>query len=163
MQPELIRISELARRCGITVRALEIYQRRGLIAAALRQPNGYRYFDATLEEPIRAFGALLSHGATLREVAVVFAASIPLLRTPTPEQARDSMIRVRAFDEKQVALIEGQIARMTVMRSELQGRIAYCDAQLSGEGPVKIGRPAPRIRQVRPGRVDYSLAITELR
>ncbi len=155
MQPELIRIRELAKRCGVTVRALEVYQSRGLIQASVRESNGYRSFDATLEEPIRAFGALLSHGASLREVAEVFATAIPLQRAPTPEQTRDSMIRAREFDRRHIALIDREIERLTALRADLEGRLAYIDDQMRSGGPVKIGRPAERVRQVRPGRVDY--------
>jgi DNA-binding transcriptional MerR regulator len=158
MEPELIRISELARRCGVTVRTLEVYQRRGLIEPAMRTSNTYRYFDASLENAILAFGALLSLGASLREVGEVFADSIPLSSAPKPEQARESMLRAREFYRKHVTMIDAEIAHLADLQGHLNDRIAYCDAQLASGKPVVIGRAAPRIRQRRPGRVDYRVA-----
>jgi DNA-binding transcriptional MerR regulator len=157
VQSDLIRISELAQSCGVTVRTLEVYQRRGLIASALRLPNSYRYFEASLEEPIRAFGALLSVGASLRDVAGVWAACIPLQRAPTPEQIRDTMVRVRAFYGRRIAEIETDIARLRETQQFLSSRIGYCDEELGSGRPVKLGRATARVRSAKPGRIDYLL------
>jgi DNA-binding transcriptional MerR regulator len=155
MESRYVRISELARLCGVTVRALDVYLQRGLIAPVLRTPNGYRYFDASLEEPVRAFGALLSHGISLHVVGEVFAASIPLRQRPTPEAARDCMLRAQTVYRNHIATIDRDIARLLETKRALESRIGYCDEQLNSGAPVKIGRPSDPVRHARPGRVVY--------
>ena len=40
-------IGEASRRCGVTIKALRFYERRGLLPRASRGPNGYRLYDQT--------------------------------------------------------------------------------------------------------------------
>jgi MerR family copper efflux transcriptional regulator len=155
MEERRILAGQLARSCGVTVRALRVYERRGLIAPAARGENGYRYFDPEVAQSIRVFGALLSLGIPLHEVGEVFASAIPIRGGLTPAQARDSMRRARAVYRRHIDAIDGEIARLARVRVILAQRVAYCSAQLTRPGPVTIGVPASPLRRVRPGRIEY--------
>lgn len=155
MEERRVLAGQLAQSCGVTVRALRVYERRGLIAPVARGENGYRYFDPAVAQSIRVFGALLSLGINLHEVGEIFAAAIPIHRALTPAQARDSMGRARAVYTRHIGTIESEIARLAGVREILAQRVAYCSAQLTRPGPVTIGVPASPLRRVRPGRIEY--------
>lgn len=62
-----MRIGELARRTGASVRSLRHYESTGLIEAA-RRDNGYRDFDATAVERVRRIRGFLANGFTIDDI-----------------------------------------------------------------------------------------------
>jgi MerR family copper efflux transcriptional regulator len=154
VQPVLI--GKLASLSGVTACTVRVYERKGLIKPLYRAPNGYRYYDASLQYPIRVFGAALSLGLSLSEIGEIFATATPLQREPSASQARASTIVARGIYVRHLATIDEEVARLMRVRALLEHRIAYTSAQLSGSGPVRIGVPtSPRERRNRPGRVEY--------
>jgi MerR family Zn(II)-responsive transcriptional regulator of zntA len=71
---ELIQISELARRAGVTTATIRHYERRGLLAPTNRGPGGSRLYDPQsvdqlmLIRRIRATGLSLKESSDLLEV-----------------------------------------------------------------------------------------------
>ncbi|HXP92341.1 MAG TPA: MerR family transcriptional regulator [Candidatus Binatia bacterium] len=154
VQPLLI--GELASTSGVTVCAVRVYERKGLIRPLYRAANGYRYYDASLEYPIRVFGAAQSLGVSLSELCEIFAEARPLQREPSPSQARAATAVAADIYKRHIAAIDDEIARLQQVRELLQQRVAYCSEQLAGSGPVRIGVPNVRQeRRYRPGRVEY--------
>jgi DNA-binding transcriptional MerR regulator len=154
VQPVLI--GKLAALSGVTVASVRVYERKGLIGPLYRAPNGYRYYDAGLQLPIRVFGAAMSLGISLAEIGEIFGASRPLLHEPTPEQARDATAIAAEIYRRHTAAIDAEIERLGTLRAHLAQRIEYCTSELAGAGPVRIGVPTTSQRRLsRPGRVEY--------
>ncbi|WP_080420213.1 MerR family transcriptional regulator [Burkholderia ubonensis] len=58
-------VGMLARRCGITVRALHYYDQTGLLKPVGRSTSGYRLYDEASVSTIRTIQALRGLGLTL--------------------------------------------------------------------------------------------------
>src|SRR4051794_34659391 len=68
---DLLRIGELARATGLTVRTLHHYDAIGLLAPSERAYNGYRLYDAAAVERLYRIRALRALGLSLDEIRVV--------------------------------------------------------------------------------------------
>jgi DNA-binding transcriptional MerR regulator len=151
-----ILIGKLAELSSVTVAAVRVYERRGLIAPLYRTPNGYRYYDASLQHPIRVFGAAMSLGISLSEIGDIFACALPLLREPTPEQARETAAIAVQVHRRHIETIDAELARLEKLRVLLARRVDYCMQQIAGPGPARIGVPTTtQRRRNRPGRTEY--------
>lgn len=64
-----MRISELAKRAGVITSKLRFYEARGVLLAAVRSENGYRYSGDHPLEVVRFTTLAQSLGFTLRDVA----------------------------------------------------------------------------------------------
>jgi DNA-binding transcriptional MerR regulator len=148
-------IGKLAELSGVTVCTLRVYERRGLIKPLYRSSNGYRYYDASLQHPIRVFGAALSLGLSLSEVGEIFAAVTPLQREPDSDEARRTMIPAYTVYERHIAHIDTEVRKLLEQRALLERRVAYCKNELTGAGPARIGVPTSVQRRSLPGRVEY--------
>ncbi len=62
-----MRVGEISRRTGVSVRSVRYYEQSGLLQAT-RRPNGYRDFDPSTIERVRAIRDLLDSGFTVEEV-----------------------------------------------------------------------------------------------
>lgn len=62
-----MRIGQLAKQTGASVRSLRHYENTGLIAAR-RRDNGYRDFDATAVERVRRIRRFLANGFTIDDI-----------------------------------------------------------------------------------------------
>jgi DNA-binding transcriptional MerR regulator len=155
MDDQTVLIGKLAELSGVTVCALRLYERRGLIKPLYRRSNGYRFYDISLQHPIRVFGAALSLGLSLSEIGEIFASIKPLQREPNPEEARATMIPACEVYRRHIAHIEAQMRKLDAQRALLERRVAYCRNELSGSGPARIGVPASLQRRSLPGRVEY--------
>ncbi|MEV0080700.1 MerR family transcriptional regulator [Nocardia neocaledoniensis] len=65
-----MRIGELARRTGLSTRALRYYEEQGLLRPR-RQPSGYREFDDSVVETVRRIRILLAAGLPTRVIVEV--------------------------------------------------------------------------------------------
>jgi MerR family transcriptional regulator, copper efflux regulator len=155
MNDQTVLIGKLAELSGVTVCTLRVYERRGLIKPLYRRSNGYRYYDASLQHPIRVFGAALSLGLSLSEVGEIFAAITPLEREPDSDQARTTMTPAFTVYERHIAQIDAELRKLIDQRALLERRVAYCKNELAGSGPARIGVPHGVQRRSLPGRVEY--------
>ena len=64
-----MRIGELAERTGVSTSKIRFYEARGLLAPAVRLPNGYRDYDERALLAVRFIDRAQSLGFTLAEVA----------------------------------------------------------------------------------------------
>src|SRR5258708_13223757 len=65
----LIRIGELAKRSGVSVRALRYYEDQGLLQSE-RSSSGQRYYPAHAVERVRFLQDMYAAGLTSRNIAV---------------------------------------------------------------------------------------------
>jgi MerR family copper efflux transcriptional regulator len=126
----LLTIGEVARRSGFTVKALRLYDRRGLLPPCAHRPSGYRLYreeDLHRLEFIRQAKAL---GLTLDAIRELVAAA----RRPDASRVRARLLRVLA---ERIAQTGRQIAMLTRLRRELERRrriLAAHQARGAGTG-----------------------------
>jgi MerR family transcriptional regulator, copper efflux regulator len=133
----LMTIGELARRSGLSVKAIREYEALGLIYSAGRSSGNYRLFDesalwcAHVVRNLRALGLTLKE---IQELAVVY-----LNRPGEPIGPRLAALLERAEEriDERVAELEGIRARIREFRSEH-------DAALAGSAEAGFGASDPR-------------------
>src|ERR671939_1395662 len=65
---ELMTVGELARRTGLSIKAIREYEALGLIYSAGRSEGGYRLFDESALWCARVISTLRSLGLTIKEI-----------------------------------------------------------------------------------------------
>ncbi|MEU3568030.1 MerR family transcriptional regulator [Kitasatospora sp. NPDC036755] len=118
-----MRIGELARRAGVTPRALRYYEEQGLLAPE-RRPSGYREYDERDVDTVRGIRTLLAAGLNSAAVGEV------LRGLPLPGQRRPGP----TCPELLAGLAEER-ARITRRMNELAGARALLDAVMGAEAP----------------------------
>jgi DNA-binding transcriptional MerR regulator len=108
--PALLGSAACARRTGLTVRTLRLYERRGLISPA-RSANGWRRYGARELTRLNAIVTLKTMGLTLREIAAVLGSKPPSLARILQLQLGACQARRRAADEALV-LVQAALARL---------------------------------------------------
>ncbi len=159
MNEPAVRIGKLAELCGVTVCALRVYERKGLIKPLYRASNGYRYYDTSLQLPIRVFRSALALGLSLAELGQIFAGAKPLQREPNAVEARASVGIASQIYQRHIGSIDDEVRRLADLRALLERRVAYCREELKGGG--RIGVPnGDRQRRSKPGRIEYVPLVT---
>lgn len=102
--------AECARRTGLTVRALRVYERIGLLKPA-RSAKGWRLYGATELARLNTITALKSFGLTLAQIRTAFGASPPALAQVLDMQLQSWAARKFAA-ERAMTLIESAAARL---------------------------------------------------
>ncbi|MCC9308624.1 MerR family transcriptional regulator [Kitasatospora sp. RB6PN24] len=114
-----MRISELARRSGVSARSLRHYDRHGLLNAT-RLPNGYRDFTEQSVEQVRRIRSLLGVGLSLAGVAALLPCFADDGRLAGCDRARARLVdQIAALDESLAAM-----ARTRAMLAEELARWA---------------------------------------
>jgi MerR family transcriptional regulator, copper efflux regulator len=119
---QLLRVGDLAKVTGKTVRAIHHYEELGLIEPAGRSKGHYRLFDADTPVRIRWIGKLQSLGLSLGEIRT-------LVRTrqasPSALQAAGHLRRM--YEEKLVE-VRSRLAELSALERELSASLSYLDA-----------------------------------
>jgi DNA-binding transcriptional MerR regulator len=99
-------IGELARRSGVSVDTIRLYDRRGLLPGVRRGANGYRRFPVAAIARVEAIRGALALGFRLRELAPLFAerdrGGSPCRRTLTLAEDRLAGVRRELADLRRV-------------------------------------------------------------
>ncbi|HBX5741738.1 TPA: MerR family transcriptional regulator [Klebsiella pneumoniae] len=101
----LLKVGELARRSGITVRTLHYYDNIGLLIPSARSDSGYRLYNRADIARLHHIQALRRMGVTLAEVGAILERSDLALPTVL---------------ERQIAMLNQQLAQITALRARLQ-------------------------------------------
>lgn len=105
MEEDLLDITEVARRSGLTASALRFYERKGLISPTGR--NGLRRtYDTAALERLSLITAAREAGFSLAEIAALFAAK------PSDAELRRQL-------QAKAAELEERIAQLALMRDSL--------------------------------------------
>ncbi len=116
-------IAELARRANVSVQAIRLYERRGLLPKPARSTSGYRRFTETHLEILGLIRRLKRFDCTLAEIRDVLALyAVPSPRTGKPRYPRGSDQCLRDTLEmgvRKLAEIDRRIGEMTETRREL--------------------------------------------
>ncbi|WP_051704526.1 MerR family transcriptional regulator [Glycomyces sp. NRRL B-16210] len=123
-----MRIGELAKRTGVTVRALRYYEEQGLLAPT-RSASGQRHYP---EDAVRRIEKLqLCYGAGMSSRTIF--ELMPCLDSPSPERAQDAVRRL----ESEYTRILGSIKDLDIIRQRFEDVLATTRGH-AGEGPLPV-------------------------
>ena len=118
---KLLRIGELARRSGKSVRALHLYEELGLVKPAHRSRGGFRLYDPSSVSRVEWIGKLQDAGFSLNALR-------DLLHDVEIEGAApEAMKKVRAVFEQKLSDTREQVARLAKLERDLVDSIDYLD------------------------------------
>ncbi|WP_244489173.1 MerR family transcriptional regulator [Devosia sp. Root685] len=127
--------AEAARACGISAKALRLYEQRGLIAP-VRSANGWRHYGPGQMARIREIVALRALGLSLAQIAAVLSGESHDL----DEALAEHQTRL----EGNLASLRDAIERVRVWRNDLsQGRIPDLADLATGQPAVSLALPWP--------------------
>ena len=119
---KLMRVGELAKAVGKTVRAMHLYEELGLLEPRSRSEGGFRMYGAEAIDRIHWIVKLQAIGFTLAEIQGF------VKDFQGAGSGREATERVRAlFTEKQ-AQIREQITQLQVIENDLNEAVAYLDS-----------------------------------
>lgn len=103
----------MAKRCGVSKKALELYQRHGLLTPLKTDPwTGYRYYSVNQCKTVEQIRSLQAVGFTLAEIGGIL-------------HRQDDMYLRQAL-EKKLAELEENMAAMTLAMGRVQDMLAQC-------------------------------------
>src|SRR5215468_7009659 len=119
---KLMRVGELAKAVGKTVRAMHLYEELGLLEPRARTEGGFRLYGPEAIDRIHWIVKLQAIGFTLAEIQG-FVGDFQ-----DADSGREATARVRAlFTEKQTQIRE-QIMQLQVIENDLSEALAYLDS-----------------------------------
>ena len=119
---KLMRVGELAKAVGKTVRAMHLYEELGLLEPRARSEGGFRLYGPEAVDRIHWIVKLQAIGFTLAEIQG-FVGDFQ-----DADSGREATSRVRAlFTEKQ-AKIREQIVQLQVIENDLSEALSYLDS-----------------------------------
>jgi DNA-binding transcriptional MerR regulator len=120
--PKLMRVGELAKAVGKTVRAMHLYEELGLLEPRSRSDGGFRLYGPEAVDRIHWIVKLQAIGFTLAEIQG-FVGDFQ-----DADSGREATARVRSlFTEKQ-AQIREQIMQLQVIENDLCEALSYLDS-----------------------------------
>lgn len=120
-------ISDVAKKTGLTSKAIRFYEEKGLVTAPLRSENGYRSYTAKHLEELTLLRQARQVGFTLEECREM----INLFNDPHRHSAD-----VKARTLTKVAEIESHILELTQMRERLLALAESCPGDEGADCPI---------------------------
>jgi MerR family copper efflux transcriptional regulator len=120
-QPHLIRVGDLARQTGKTVRAIHLYEEQGLLQPARRTSGGFRLYEANAIERVRWIEQLHELGFSLNDMRGLLTAWWNAGLGP------DAMADLRALFTRKLEHARGMIARYVQLEHELVDGLRYLE------------------------------------
>jgi MerR family copper efflux transcriptional regulator len=130
-------VGELARRTGMSAKAIRQFEGLGLIYSAGRSEANYRLFDESAIGCIEAIGSLRSLGLTIKEIQQL--AAVYLNRPGEPIGPRLAEVLGRAEQR-----IEQRRAELDQIQRRIRDFRAKNSAALSGRSDLTNGDPRRR-------------------
>ena len=121
-EDKLMRVGELAKAVGKTVRAMHLYEELGLLEPRARSEGGFRLYGPEAIDRIHWIVKLQAIGFTLAEIQGF------VRDFAQAGSGREATTRIRAlFTEKQQQIRE-QITQLQVIENDLVEAVAYLDS-----------------------------------
>jgi MerR family transcriptional regulator, copper efflux regulator len=133
----LMTVGELARRTGLTIKAIRQYEAAGLIYSAGRSESNYRLFDESALWCAQVIVTLRSLGLTVKEIEALV--GIYLGRPEAPIGSHLAPLLDRAEDRIDTRIAELQAARRRIAKY----RAEHAEA-LAGRPGAELMPPDPR-------------------
>ena len=135
--PRLMRIGELARRTGVSLRALRRYEGMGLVYTAGRSPGNYRLFDESALWCVGVIRGLRSLGLTVAEIRELAGVYLGHPDEPIGPHLAGLLCAVRAR-------LDRRIAELQELRGHIDEFEAGHAAELAGAGGADFRAGDPR-------------------
>jgi MerR family transcriptional regulator, copper efflux regulator len=119
---KLLRVGELAKAVGKTVRAMHLYEELGLLEPRARSEGGFRLYGPEAVDRIHWIVKLQAIGFTLAEIQGF------VRDFQSAHSAPDAAARVRALFQEKQAQIREQITQLQVIENDLSEALAYLDS-----------------------------------
>ncbi|HKV39072.1 MAG TPA: heavy metal-responsive transcriptional regulator [Blastocatellia bacterium] len=116
-----LRSGELARMAGVSPDTLRHYERKGVIHAPRRSPNGYREYEIETLARVRLVRRAVDVGFSLNELAKIL---------KERDQGRAPCLHVRELAAAKLAETVRRIGELEALRRELESILRQWDAQL---------------------------------
>ncbi|MDD9939267.1 MAG: MerR family transcriptional regulator [Myxococcales bacterium] len=114
-----LKVGELAKLCGKTVRALHLYEEMGLLVPTQRSKGRYRMYDADAVMRVRWIAKLQDMGFSLQDIRTMSQ------QWEQSGSAPDAMAKVQALFEQKLAETQAQMQRLRMLSAELQASLEY--------------------------------------
>ena len=124
---QLLRVGELAKRTGKTVRAIHLYEELGLLAPAVRSKGGFRLYPGKAVKRIEWVQKLQDLGFSLTEIKAF------LRDWEESDAAPKAMSRVREIFSDKLRETKETISRLERLVGDLTETLAYMDSCRSCE------------------------------
>lgn len=121
MNPELLRVGDVAAKAGVSVDTVRHYERKGVLQNVSRDESGYRRYPEDAVRRVRVIRRAIGLGFSLDELSAIFrerAAGNPPCG------------RVRALAGRKVAELDERIAALIALRAALTETISGWDDRL---------------------------------
>jgi DNA-binding transcriptional MerR regulator len=112
-----MRIGEVASRTGVSIQAVRLYERRGLLKKPTRLPSGYRNYETDAVAFIRFIKRAQGHGFTLDEIR-----SLIHLREQRPSAAK----QMRPIAKAKLAILDERIRQLQEQRDAIAHGLNQC-------------------------------------
>jgi MerR family transcriptional regulator, copper efflux regulator len=123
----LLKVGELAKKTGKTVRAIHLYEELGLLSPAVRSKGGFRLYSGRAAKRINWIQKLQDMGFSLTEIKAF------LRDWEDSAAAPKAMDRVREIFADKLRETQETIARLGHLVAELGDTLAYMDSCRSCE------------------------------
>ena len=120
--PQYLRVGDLARKTGKTVRAIHLYEELGLIEPATRSSGGFRLYLPAVVERVRWIDLLNGLGLSLHDTRDV------LDRWWKSDHGPEAMDELRTLFSAKLEETRENIRRQQQLEKELVEGLAYLDA-----------------------------------
>jgi MerR family copper efflux transcriptional regulator len=117
----LIRVGDLARETGKTVRAIHLYEELGLLRPATRSSGGFRLYERAAVERVRWIDLLHGAGFSLHEMSELLHAWW------SSDLGPDAMERLRALFAKKLEETRAALRRHQQLERELTEGLTYLE------------------------------------
>jgi MerR family transcriptional regulator, copper efflux regulator len=133
----VLRIGDLARESGKTVRAIHLYEELGLLEPAARSPGGFRLYHGDALVRVRWIGKLQEMGFTLAEIQQI------VRSYGESKSAPGAMVRLREVYAVKLRETRTQLERLESLTAELEASLRYLDTCETCD-PVRLLDACPR-------------------
>lgn len=120
-------ISDVAKKTGLTSKAIRFYEEKGLVTPPLRAENGYRSYSAKHLEELTLLRQARQVGFNLDECREM----VSLFNDP---QRHSADVKARTLNK--VAEIEAHISELQLMRQKLLDLAASCPGDDGADCPI---------------------------
>lgn len=129
---QLLRIGDLARATGKTVRAIHLYEELELLRPTTRSSGGFRLYDAALAERVRWIDLLHGLGFSLQEMRQI------LKTWWSADAGPEAMDELRALFQRKLEEARATVRRHQQLEHELQDGLAYLEACRACRSPSAV-------------------------
>jgi DNA-binding transcriptional MerR regulator len=137
----LLRIGDLSRQTGKTVRAIHLYEELGLLSPSSRTSGGFRLYEPGAVERVRWIGLFHGMGFSLQEMRELVHAWWDAGLGP------EAMDRLRSLFKRKLEDTRESIRRSRLLERELADGLAYLEACRVCAAPAPTAQGCVRCQQ----------------